>query len=95
MYVDLDEGGRIRDASEITEAEVELVLDRAVQAVASASPVLDAEVQARLADPPAEATELAEALARAVVRAPHTDFPEDVVKVMLDAVSQPRASFAR
>ena len=86
LYVDMGPSGRIREPSEITEAEVTSQLARAWQATASAGMLLDPEVQARIARPPAEAIELCEALASALTLAGHTRTPEAAAAVMLDAV---------
>jgi hypothetical protein len=78
--------GRIREPSEITEAEVTGELARARQATASAVMLLDPEVQARIARPPAEAVELSEALASALTLAGYTRTPEAAAEVLVDAV---------
>lgn len=54
MYVDLDRTDRIREPSEITQAEVTSQLDRAGQASDYASVLLDREEQVRVANPPEE-----------------------------------------
>ncbi|MGN6796482.1 MAG: AbiV family abortive infection protein [Streptosporangiaceae bacterium] len=94
LYVDMDRSGRSRTPSEITDAEVARQLGRARQAVASATLILDPQLQARIANPPAEAMELANALALALTRASRADTPEDATKVMLDAVGQLHGSAA-
>jgi AbiV family abortive infection protein len=86
LYVDMDPGDRIREPSEITEAEVSCQLVRARQAAASAGMLLGPEAQARIARPPAEAIELCQALVRALTRAGYTRTPEAAADVMLSAV---------
>jgi AbiV family abortive infection protein len=95
LYVDMGPSGRIREPSEITEAEVTSQLARARQAAASAAMLLDAEVQARIAKPPAEATDLCEALASALSLARYTRTPEAAAKVLLDAVRRFQTTTAK
>jgi AbiV family abortive infection protein len=82
LYVDMDGSGRIREPSEITEAEVIGELARARQATKSAAWLLTPQAQIRLADPPAEAVELACELAAALARAGHARTPEAAADVM-------------
>ena len=86
LYVDMGRGGRIREPSEITEAEVASQLVRARQAARSVAVMLDPEAQARVTNPPAEAVELAGALVSALTRDRHARSPEAAVDVMLNAV---------
>jgi AbiV family abortive infection protein len=88
LYVDMDRSGRIRDPSEITEAELASQLARARQAGDSAGLLLGPEVQARVAHPPAEVIELARALCNALTRARSARTPDAAVDVMLNAVSE-------
>jgi len=90
FYVDMDQDGRLRGPSDITEADVTRQLDSARRAVASAIGLLDPAVQARVTDPPAEAAELAWALGSALTEAPYARTPEAAVNVMLTAVSKLR-----
>ncbi len=95
LYVDMDRGGRIREPSEITEAEVTSQLARARQAAGSAGLLLGPEAQARLANPPAEAIELARALVSVLTQTPrYARTPEAAVDVMLNAVSTFRNGMA-
>ena len=94
LYVDMGPSGRIREPSEITEAEVTTQYVRARQATASAGMLLDPEVQARIARPPAEAIELCEALASALTRAGYTRTPEAAADVILDAVRKLQTTMA-
>jgi AbiV family abortive infection protein len=87
LYVDMDRSGRIREPSEITEAEVNSQLTRAQQAAESSCLLLGSEAQARLANPPQEAVELARALVSVLTQARYDRTPEAAVNVMLDAVS--------
>lgn len=89
LYVDMDRGGRIREPSEITEAEVTSQLARARQAAESAGLLLGPQGQARLANPPAEAIELARALVSVLAQTPrYARTPEAAADVMLNAVSR-------
>ena len=94
LYVDMGPSGRIRQPSEITEAEVTSQFVRARQATASAGMLLDPEVQARIARPPAEAIELCGALAGALTRAGYTRTPEAAADVILDAVRKFQTTMA-
>lgn len=95
LYVDMDRFGRIREPSEITDAEVTGELSRARQATASAAWLLTPEARARLADPSAEAVELACALTSALTRAGHARTPEAAAEVVLNTVSKLRDGVAR
>lgn len=88
MYVDMDSSGRIREPAEITEAETADELQLARQAADSAELLLGPQVQARLADPPAELTTLAEALVDALTQAGRARTPDAAVEVMLEAVTE-------
>jgi AbiV family abortive infection protein len=95
MYVDMDRAGRIREPSEITHAEVTSQLKRARQAAASAAFMLEPEAVDRLANPPAEATELACALVNALTQAGRgARTPEAAAGIMHNAVSNLRDSMA-
>jgi AbiV family abortive infection protein len=86
LYVDMQRGARVRRPSEITDAEVSGQLGRARQVVLSASPLSDPELQARLADPPAEAIELSRALVSAFAEAGDVRGPSAAAAVVLKAV---------
>jgi AbiV family abortive infection protein len=94
LYVDMDRSGRIREPSEITEAEVDSQLTRARQAAESAGVLLGPEGRARLTNPPAEAIELARALVTALIRERNARTPEAAVDVMRSAVSALRKGVA-
>jgi AbiV family abortive infection protein len=94
LYVDMDRGGRIREPSEITDAEVTSQLARARQAADSAGWLLRPQAQARLAHPPPEAVEFARALVTALTEAGSARTPEVAVDVVLDAVSKLRDGMA-
>jgi AbiV family abortive infection protein len=94
LYVDMDRGGRIREPSEITDAEVTSQLARARQAAHSAGWLLGPQAQARLAHPPAEAVEFARALVTVLTQAGHARTPDAAVDVVLDAVSKLRDGMA-
>jgi AbiV family abortive infection protein len=90
LYVDMDRSGRIREPSEITEAEVSSQLARAQRAAESSGLLLCSEAQARLANPPPEAIEFAQAVVSALTQAPDARTPEAAVDIMLEAVSKLR-----
>jgi hypothetical protein len=90
----MDRAGRIREPSEITDAEVTSQLARARQATHSAGWLLGPQAQARLAHPPAEAVEFARALATALAQAGRARTPEVAIDVVLDAVSKLRDGMA-
>lgn len=95
LYVDMDRAGRIREPSEITDAELTGQLARARQAVASAHWLLAPEARARLANPRREAIALAQELACALTRAGHARTPEAAVDVMLNALREYHITAAR
>ena len=88
LYVDMDRGGRIREPSEITDAEVASQLVWAGQAADSAGCLLGPQAQAQLANPSAEAVGLARALVSVLTQAGHARTPEAAVDILLDAVSK-------
>ena len=90
----MDRAGRIREPSEITEAKLTSQLARARQAAASIALLLEPEAQARVANPPAEATELACALASALTRAGPARTPQAAADIMLNAVREHRDNTA-
>ena len=94
LYVDMDRAGRIREPSEITDAEVTSQLARARKATHSAGWLLGPQAQARLAHPPAEAVEFARALVTALTQAGNARTPEVAVDVVLDAVGKLRDGMA-
>jgi hypothetical protein len=94
LYVDMDRSGRIREPSEITDAEVTSQLARARQTAESAGWLLGPEAQARLANPPAEAVQLARALVSVLTQAGNARTPEAAVDVMLNTVSKLRDGMA-
>jgi AbiV family abortive infection protein len=95
LYVDMDRYGRIRRPSEITEAEVCGQLAQARQVASSASLLRDPGVQARFADPPAEAVELSRALVRAFAEAGNVRTPKAAAAVALSAVRKLQDHMAR
>ena len=94
LYVDMDRAGRIREPPEITEAEVTSQLARARQAAHSADWLLGPQARARLANPPEEKIELAQALVSVLSQPGHARTPEAAVDVLLDAVSMLRNDMA-
>lgn len=87
LYVDMDRAGRICEPSDIIEAEVSSQLTRARQAAASAAVLLGPEVEARLANPPAEVIELGCALIDVVTQAGNARTPEAAADIALNAIS--------
>jgi AbiV family abortive infection protein len=94
LYVDMGPSGRIREPSEIAEAEVASQFVRARQATASAGMLLDPQVQARIARPLEEAIELCQALASALTAAGYTRTPQAAADVMLEAVRRFQTTMA-
>jgi AbiV family abortive infection protein len=86
LYVDMDRDARIRQPAEITRAEGSVQLRRARQVAVAASQLRDPGVKARLADPPAEAVELARALVSAFAEAGDVRTPKAAAAVALKAV---------
>ena len=90
LYVDMDGRGHITQPSEVTEADVSDQLARARQAVSSAKALLDSRAPARLASPPAQAVEFAQALASALAAAGSARSPEAAADIMVKAVTSLR-----
>jgi AbiV family abortive infection protein len=88
FYVDLDRSGRIREPSEVTEAEVASQLGQARQAVASVGALLAPDAQTRIANPPADGVELAQELVSAVSAAGYSRTPKAAADAMLIAVGK-------
>ena len=94
LYVDVSRGGRIREPSEITEAEVLGQLSRAGQAASAAGKLLEPELQAQLLNPPAEAVELSRAAASALTEIGCARNPGAAANVMLNTISKLRDRMA-
>jgi hypothetical protein len=94
LYVDMDRTGRIREPSEITEAEVTSQLAWARQAAHSARWLLGPQAQARIAHPPPEKVELARALVSVLTQAGNARTPQAAVEVLLTAVRKLRDDMA-
>ncbi len=94
LYVDVDRGARIREPSEISEAEVLSQLARAGQAASAAGQLLEPETQAWLANPVAEAVELSVAAVSALTEASHARTPEAAANVILNVVCKLRVRMA-
>jgi hypothetical protein len=90
LYVDVDRGGRIREPSEITEAEVISQLARADEVVSAAGQLLEPEAQARLTNPIAEGVELSRAAVSALTEARKARTPEAATNVVLNLVTKLR-----
>jgi len=88
FYVDMDRGGRIREPSEINQAELAGLLARARRAVTSASVLLSQDSPARLANPPAGQVELARAVVNALAEDQGPWTPEAAVAVMRNVASK-------
>jgi len=95
LYVDVGRGGRIREPLELTEGQVLAQLGQAERAASAVGQLLQPELQAWLADPPAEAVEFSRAVVRALTDARHAArTPDAAVKVVLNAVSMLRNRMA-
>jgi AbiV family abortive infection protein len=94
LYVDMYRHARIRQPSEITEAEVSDQLRRARRVAGWMSLLRDPGVQARLADPTAEAVELSRALVGAFAEAGNARRPKTAAAVALRAVTTLQAQLA-
>jgi AbiV family abortive infection protein len=88
LYVDLQRDARIRRPSEITEAEVSDEIGRVRQVAASASMLCDSGVVERLADPPAEAIELARVLVGAFAETEDYCTPDAAAAMTLKAARE-------
>ena len=86
LYADMDRDGQIRIPSEVSEADVTAQFERARQAVAAASLLLDPGMPAELTNPPAESVELARSLVSAFAEAGHSRTPKAAADVVLNAV---------
>ena len=84
LYVDIGQGSRIREPSQITEAEVTSQLALARRAVASVRLLLDLPL------PPAEMVELARAAVSALGEAGYARTPDAAVDVIAKMVSRLR-----
>jgi AbiV family abortive infection protein len=96
LYVDLDQSGRVSEPCDITEDEVDVQLGRAMRACESARALLGPEAQERLANPPAEAAELAQAMAAELAGGRGKRLtPRAGVRVMVNAVRRLQARLLR
>ena len=87
FYVDMGRGARIREPSEITEAEASDQIARARQAVAWASTLLTEEAQSELANPDAKLHNAATAVVDAVIRTRYDRTPEAAADALAKTVS--------
>jgi len=94
LYVDVDRGARIREPSEISEAEVLSQLARAGQAASAAAQLLEPEIQAWLVNPVAEAVELSRAAVSVLTEVSDARTPEAAANVMLNVVCKLRVRVA-
>jgi AbiV family abortive infection protein len=90
LYVDVDRSGRIREPSEVTEAEVHEQLDRARQATSAVDALLRPDGPAVLARPGPEALEFSRAVVSAFGETRVGRSPEAAADVLLNAVSKLR-----
>jgi AbiV family abortive infection protein len=88
FYVDMDRGATISEPSDITEAEVSEQIARARRAVASASRLLTAEIQSRLASPAAESREVAGAMVEALAETGDDRTPDAAADVIVRTVGK-------
>jgi len=94
LYVDMQRDAGIRRPSEITEAEVSDEIGCVREVAASASLLCDSGVVARLADPPAEAIELARALVDAFAETEDYCTPDTAAAITLKVARQLREHLA-
>ena len=88
LYVDMQRNARIRRPSEITKAEVSDEIGRVRQVALSARMLCDSGMVDRLADPPAEAIEVAEALVGAFSGPEDYCAPDTAAAMALKAVRE-------
>ena len=88
LYVDMQRDARIRQPSEITEAEVSDEIGCVRQVALSARMLCDSGMVDRLADPPAEAIEVAEVLVGAFSGPEDYCAPDTAAALALKAVSE-------
>lgn len=93
MYADIDSTG-VRLPFEVTAADVPAQLDRARQAVSSASALQDPGMFAFAAEPPSETVEFNRAIVTAVGEAGSRRTPEAAAALLLKAVTRLRAQTA-
>lgn len=89
LYVDIGRGGRIREPSEVTEAEATRLLARARRAVGSLN-LHDPDEQARLVRPCAEGVELARSAVSALAEVGYARTPDAAAGVIINMVSKLR-----
>ena len=89
LYVDIGRAGRIREPSEVTEAEATRLLARARRAVGSLN-LHEADEQARLVSPCAEGVELARAAVSALGEVGYARSPDAAADVIINMVSKLR-----
>jgi AbiV family abortive infection protein len=90
LYVDIGQGSRIREPSQITETEVTRQLALAQRAVASVRLLFDPGSKAHLLHPPAEGAEFARASVSALAEAGYARTPDAAVDVIVKTVSRLR-----
>jgi AbiV family abortive infection protein len=90
LYVDIGRGGRLREPSEITEAEVTRQLARARQAADSVKVLLNPGEQARLASAPPEGVVLMRATVHALGEAGYARTPDAAADVITKMVGKLR-----
>jgi len=94
LYVDVDRGGRVREPSQITQAEVLSLLARAGQAVSAAGETFEPDAAARLLNPPAAAIECSRAAVSAFAEVGSARTPQAAADVVLTMMSKLRARMA-
>jgi hypothetical protein len=92
LYVDIGQGSRIREPSEITEAEVTGQLGQARRAVASARMFIDPVQQARVANPDIGWIKLAGATVSVLAGAGYARTPDAAADVMVTLISTARSA---
>ena len=94
LYVDVDRGGRVREPSQITQAEVHSVLARAGQAVSAVGEAFEPDAAARLLNPPPAAIECSRAAVSAFAEIGSARTPQAATDVVLTTLSKLRARLA-
>ena len=92
--MDVDRSGRVREPSEITEAEVHSVLARAGQAVSAAGEAFEPDAAAWLLNPHPAAIECSRAAVSAFAEIGYARTPQAATDVVVSTMSKLRARMA-
>jgi AbiV family abortive infection protein len=88
LYVDVDQGGQVRQPSELSAVRMDEQLSRARQAAASASPLLAPAAPPRIARPGPESVEYSRAVVSAFAQAGQSRTADAAAEVLLTAIAQ-------